>query len=238
MELWILATVVAFFVKGLCGFANTLVFTSIIGFGSSNVNISPVELVLGFPSNIILVYKNRKKLNWRIYVPLTALIIAGSIPGAFMLKYVNAQYIKIFFGVVTVLIGIEMMLKEYNLIKSRESKLIMFIVGVVSGVLCGLFGIGILLAAYVSSVTKSSSEFKANLSAVFVADNIFRIVLYSVLGVINLASLKQSAMLAPIMLLALFLGMKSSRLLDEKLAKKLVIVLLIISGVALVGSQL
>ena len=54
MAIWIVATFVAFFVKGLCGFANTLVFTSILGFGVNNVNISPVELVLGFPSNIIM----------------------------------------------------------------------------------------------------------------------------------------------------------------------------------------
>lgn len=59
MWLWILATVVAFFIKGLCGFANTLVFTSILGFGANNVNISPVELVLGYPTNIILTWKNR-----------------------------------------------------------------------------------------------------------------------------------------------------------------------------------
>ncbi len=60
MGLWIAATVGAFFVKGLCGFANTLVFTSILGFGSDNINISPVELVLGFPTNLILVWKERK----------------------------------------------------------------------------------------------------------------------------------------------------------------------------------
>lgn len=40
MWLWIIATLVAFFIKGLCGFANTLVFTSILGFGASDVNIS------------------------------------------------------------------------------------------------------------------------------------------------------------------------------------------------------
>lgn len=39
MWLWIVATIVAFFIKGLCGFANTLVFTSILGFGVNNVNI-------------------------------------------------------------------------------------------------------------------------------------------------------------------------------------------------------
>ena len=31
-----LAAVVAYFIKGLCGFANTLVFTAILSFGSVN----------------------------------------------------------------------------------------------------------------------------------------------------------------------------------------------------------
>ena len=30
MILWIIAAICAFFIKGLCGFANTLVFTSIL----------------------------------------------------------------------------------------------------------------------------------------------------------------------------------------------------------------
>ena len=46
MIYWILATLTAFFIKGLCGFANTLVFTSILSFGIVNANISPVELLI------------------------------------------------------------------------------------------------------------------------------------------------------------------------------------------------
>ena len=38
MWLWILAAFAAFYIKGLCGFANTLVFTSILGFGANNIN--------------------------------------------------------------------------------------------------------------------------------------------------------------------------------------------------------
>ncbi len=44
--LWILAAAAAYFIKGLCGFANTLVFTSILSFGASNASISPVDLLL------------------------------------------------------------------------------------------------------------------------------------------------------------------------------------------------
>ena len=110
MLLWIIATLVAFFVKGLCGFANTLVFTSIMGFGANNVAISPIELMLGYPANFILTLKNRKKLNPKVFIPLAIMVLAGSVPGAFLLKNVNATYIKIVFGVVIVF-GIEMLLR-------------------------------------------------------------------------------------------------------------------------------
>lgn len=99
--IWILATLSAFFLKGLCGFANTMVFDSILGFAVNNVNISPIELILGFPTNIILAWQNRKKLDYKVWVPIVILILMGSIPGALLLKEVNAKGLKIFFGIIT-----------------------------------------------------------------------------------------------------------------------------------------
>jgi uncharacterized membrane protein YfcA len=82
MYLWILAAVAAYFIKGLCGFANTLVFTSILSFGVANANISPIDLLLGYPTNLILTWKNRRSLDPKVYLPLAALVLVGSIPGA------------------------------------------------------------------------------------------------------------------------------------------------------------
>ena len=148
--IWILATLSAFFLKGLCGFANTMVFDSILGFAVNNVNISPIELILGFTTNIILAWQNRKKLDYKVWVPIVILILMGSIPGALLLKEVNAKGLKIFFGIIT------------------------------------------------------------------------------------LESLKMTACLFPFMLVGLFSGIYSSRILDDKLVKKIVILLLIISGIVLV----
>ena len=148
--IWILATLSAFFLKGLCGFANTMVFDSILGFAVNNVNISPIELILGFPTNIILAWQNRKKLDYKVWVPIVILILMGSIPGALLLKEVNAKGLKIFFGIIT------------------------------------------------------------------------------------LESLKMTACLFPFMLVGLFSGIYSSRILDDKLVKKIVILLLIISVIVLV----
>ncbi len=234
MVTWIIATFAAFFIKGLCGFANTLVFTTILGFGVNNVNISPVELVLGFPSNCILTWKNRKKLDPKIYIPMIALVLLGSIPGAFLLKNVDAHNIKILFGIVVILVGIEMMLKEYDKIHIKDSKVIFLIVGILGGIMCGLFGVGVLMAACVSRMTKTSEEFKANLSVIFIVENLFRIIMYTTIGIITPDSLKLVACLIPFMLAGVFAGMKSATILNEKLVKKLVIVLLILSGIALV----
>lgn len=227
------AAVCAYFVKGLCGFANTLVFSTILSFSTNNVNISPVELVLGLPSNIMISYKERKSVQWKVCLPLAGLVLLGDIPGILLLKNTNTQVIKGIFGFVIIAIGVEMLLREY-MRKTKKSQLLLITVGILSGILCGLYGIGALLAAYMGRVTDNSSSFKGNLCIVFLIDNLFLLVMYGVTGIITLATLKQSVVLFPFMALGLFLGMKGSSFLDEKKIKKLVIIMLILSGVSLI----
>ena len=234
MYLWIIATVVAYFIKGLCGFANTLVFTTILSFGTPNVNISPIDLLIGYPTNLILTWENRKKLDSKVYLPLIALVIIGSIPGVFMLKNVNTSIIKLIFGVVVIVLGLEMLLREYSKNRGKSSRILLAIIGVASGVLCGLFGVGALLAAYVSRVTDDSQSFKANISAVFIVDNTFRIILYSTLHILTLDTLKRGLILIPFVLIGLIAGMKCSSIMNKNLAKKITAVLLVISGISLV----
>lgn len=235
---WIIATICAFFVKGLCGFANTLVFTTILSFGNSNVNISPVELVLGYPTNIILAWKERRSIKWSVCIPLALLVIIGSIPGVLFLKNADTNIIKMIFGVVIIFIGLEMLLREFQTKKIKQSKVVLGVIGVLSGLLCGLYGIGALLGAYINRVTDDSSSFKANICVVFLVENTFRIVLYGLWGIITFDIVKQAIILIPFMLIGLVFGMLSGKFLDEKVIKTLVIIMLIISGVALIINNL
>jgi len=234
MYLWIIATLCAFFIKGLCGFANTLVFTSILSFGANNINISPVELVLGYPTNLILAFKERKQINWRMCLPLAVLVILGSIPGVFVLKNVDTGIVKTIFGFIIILLGIEMLLREFHPKQMKQSTLMLIFVGILSGLLCGLYGVGALLGAYLSRVTDNTHSFKANICVVFLVENTFRIVLYACTGILHFAILKKALILAPFMLIGLFGGMFAGNILNEKLIKRLVIILLIISGFALI----
>ena len=56
------------------------------------------------------------------------------------------------------------------------------VLGILSGFLCGLYGIGALLGAYVSRVTDDSSSFKANICVVFFVENTVRMVFCMVYG--------------------------------------------------------
>ena len=235
---WIIAAVCAFFVKGLCGFANTLVFTSILSFGNNNINISPVELLLGYPTNLILAVKERKSIKWSICLPLAALVILGSIPGALFLKTADTGIIKIFFGAIIIFIGLEMLLREFKPGKMKESKLLLGVIGLLSGVLCGLYGVGALLGVYLSRVTEDSKAFKANICFVFFVENTFRVFLYSLWGIINSAVLKNALILLPFVLAGLFLGMLCGKKINERYIKIIVIVLLILSDATLLFTNI
>lgn len=238
---WIVSTLCAFFVKGLCGFANTLVFSTILSFGNNNINISPIELLLGYPGNIILAWKEKMKIKWHLCVPLAGLVLLGNIPGIFLLKNADTGMIKLIFGFAIILIGMEMLFREMMSGKNgagqseeKGSKIVLAIIGVLSGILCGLYGIGALLGAYIGRVTKDTASFKANICIVFVVENTFRMVMYLTLGIITYEAAMQALLMVPFMLLGLAAGMLSGRFLSERIVKKLVIVLLILSGVALI----
>lgn len=235
---WILATLCAFFVKGLCGFANTLVFSTMLSFGNNNINITPVELLLGYPTNAILAWKERKAIDWKMSLPLAVLVLAGSIPGALFLKNTQSEVVKVVLGVVIVAIGLEMLLRERETGAKEQSKVLLFFIGLLSGFLCGIYGIGALLSAYVSRTAKDSHAFKGTICLVFFFENTFRVLMYIYCGIITLETAKQSLMLAPVMFVGLFAGMASGKVLDEKIVKKIVIIMLIISGGALIVNSL
>lgn len=234
MMWWIIATLCAFFVKGLCGFANTLVFSTVLSFGNDNINISPVELILGYPTNIIMVCQERKSIKWSICIPMVILVSVGSIPGILLLKNADTGFIKILFGFVIIFIGIEMLLREFQAKKPGQSRVMLGIIGVFSGILCGLYGIGALLGAYVNRVTNDSHSFKGNICVVFLVENTLRILIYTAYGILTGDILKQAIILVPFMLVGLALGMLSGEVLDEKVVRKLVVIMLILSGIALV----
>jgi uncharacterized membrane protein YfcA len=231
--LMIIAVVCAYLVKGMCGFANTLIFTSILSFQSRSVNITPVDLLLGIPSNILLAFRERRYVRLRSWLPLAVMVIAGAVPGIFLLKSGSDSLLKLILGTAIAGIGVEMLLRSRQKTKHKTAPAVLLVIGIVSGFLCGLFGIGALLSAYMGRTTENTDEFRGNLCMVFLADNLFRLIVYSTMGIITWDVVKNVLMLIPFMLAGLGTGMLLTRFISEKFMKDFVAVMLIISGISL-----
>ena len=169
MVLWIVSALLAYFVKGLCGFANTLVFSTILAFFNNNADITPVELLVGCPANAIMLWRERRSLKARIWVPLALVVVAGCVPGALLLRHVDASAIKVLFGFMIMVLGVQMLLQLRSKEQKKLSRAAALAIGALSGILCGLYGIGAMLGVYVGRMTDDVPAFKANLCAVFLS---------------------------------------------------------------------
>lgn len=232
------AAFAAYFMKGLCGFANTLVFSTILSFRENNLNITPVDLLLCYPANLVMAVRERKSIKGKRCLALAAMMMAGAVPGIFFLKLGNAKAVKVFFGLVVLAVTAELLFKERKQQKFSPNRGLMAVLGVLSGLLCGLFGIGALLGAYLSGISETTSEFKGTFSAVCAMENTFRVICYIALGILTPGIVKEAALLLPGAALGLGLGMAAAGKLPEKGIKLAVIVLLMLSGISLVVTNL
>lgn len=229
----------AYFVKGLSGFANTLVFSSVMGFAADTHNISPTDLLLGLPSNLYLAWRERRSVRWREVVILSALVLTGMIPGTLLLKVGNDQALKVLLGAAVAALGIEMLLRcRHTGPMAKPHPLVLLVIGLGSGVLCGLFGISAFLVAYIARTTSTQSQARGTMCCVFALENLMRMVLYLSGGILTWEIAKGVLSLLPAVAVGLWAGLRASRRIPESRAKQTVSVLLILSGGSLILTNL
>lgn len=235
MPLWMLAVLVGYFIKGVAGIGNTLVVTSAMSYTRTNAEITPVELLLCVPTNLAVTWVYRRHINWKLAIAPMCMVLAGDVLGVLLLKNVDVTAMKAVFGVVLILLSAEQLWRE---LRGKPGKAahpaLMLALGVSAGVLCGMFGVGALLAAYLSRVTTDDMTYKGTMSIIFTVENAFRVIAYSVTGLLTTASLINAAMLLPFMGLGLFLGIRLSSRMNARAMRIIIGVMLLISGVPLV----
>lgn len=236
--LYFIAAFLAYIVKGMSGFANTLVLSTILSFQTTNLNITPLDLVLSLPSNIALAWKDRKKLNLRICAPMALCIVLGALPGVFLLKLGNAAILKIAMGLLIAAIGVETWARGRAHHSSQGNTAALIIIGLISGVLSGIFGIGALMVAYINRYSGSNSEFRGNTCFVFAADNVFRLILYIATGVMTMDAVLHGLCLMPCMAAGIFVGTRLADKLGDAKARTATAILLILSGLSVAITNL
>lgn len=226
---------ISFFIKGITGFGNTLVMAPLFSFVVPNRFTTPVDLLISIPTNAYLVWKNRGSINFRTVMPLSLMLLAGVIPGILLLKTGNDLVLKAFLGVVIVALGIEMLYRKPpgEASSAGGNKALLVVVGLVSGVLAGMYGISAFLVAYISRTSADRSQFRANLCSLFLVDNIFRLIWYSAAGIMTMEIIRFTAFMAPAVVLGMYIGTRVDTGLKEETVRKATIYLLVVSGAVL-----
>ena len=82
------------------------------------------------------------------------MLLAGIIPGTFLLKVGNDRILKSILGIVVIGMALEMLTRKPTKNETKKNNpIFLIIIGIISGVLAGLYGIGALLVAYISRTT-------------------------------------------------------------------------------------
>ncbi|ADL53323.1 sulfite exporter TauE/SafE family protein [Clostridium cellulovorans] len=229
-----ISTLLAYFIKGITGFGNTLVMSPLYSFVTSNKLTTPIDLLFSIPTNIFIVWRERKNISIKVILPLSLMLIIGIIPGTLLLKIGSDWILKSILGLLIAGMGLEMLTRKTNENEvNKTNPIFLTFIGVLSGTLAGLYGIGALLVAYIMRTTNTKSQFRANICCVFLVDNIFRFFLYLYTGILNKETLLMALYLSPAVVIGMMIGIKVDSRMNEESIKKLVIALLIISGLVL-----
>jgi len=227
------ATFLAFFVKAITGFGNTLLMGSLFSFVVPNTITTPVDLLMSIPTNGYIAWRERKAITFKRTLPLAAFMVVGLIPGTFFLTLGADWLLRAIFGLVIVGMALQLAHKKADVQEKKNSAVIVTLTGLISGILSGIFGVGVLVAVYFSKTTDNKQQLRSNTCFVFFCENLFRLALYWATGILNRQILQITLVLLPAVVIGMALGRNADKHIDEAKMKRAVIALLILSGTML-----
>lgn len=225
-----------FIIKGLIGFGNPLFTAPALSMRLNNVVITPGCLLLDCPVNAYITWKNRSHFNWQRVASLLAAMMLGIIPGTLLLRFSMPKYLKALLGVIVIGLGVEMVtrnLRKKTTGGGKEHPLMRLVVAFFSGMCAGLFGINLFIVAYLERTAKDYQEFKGSMCFLFFGENLFRLCIYAITGLLTRKALLFGLVSAP----AAFIGLRLSSLIGKHVKvtwlRRGTIVLFILGGVNL-----
>ena len=164
-----LVQLAAYTLKWLIGFGNPLISAPLLAMRLDNTLITPGSLLPDLVINGRITWQNRNNFRWRAILPLLLAMVAGVVPGTWLLRFSLPWIIKTVLGGVVVFLGLEMATRRLRPIRPdrREIPWLRYLVAFFSGMCAGLFGINMFLVAYLQRTAKDYDEFKGSICFLF-----------------------------------------------------------------------
>lgn len=217
--------------KGMVGFGDPLISGPLLSMALPNSVITPGQVPVSLVLNAKMVWQNRKYFSWKLVFPISVFVLLGIIPGVLLLRYGSPAILKLGLGVVIILSGIEMLTRK-SAKKRKPNSIVRSVISFISGLTAGLFGINLLVLAYLYRVSENREGFRSNVCFVFLLECVFRGVLYLWNGMYTRECLYLSLAALPGALLGIAIGTRLDQYVSDQLADKFVIYVFIIGGVS------
>jgi len=221
------------------------------GFGAGLVSVGLLALIMPFiqdvvvilllvniPVELVVVWSSRKLLQWQGLLVIIVGVAAGILMGTWILLIGNPVLVLSILGIFLVVAG-----TAFALIPDRSHfqwpVWVAPLVGVVSGILAGLFGTGgppLIFYYQLQGIQKSI--FRSSLMAIFLSMALVRVPVYSLTGLITLPRILAALSITPAVALGAFLGHNVHLQLDEITFRRLVGIILALIGIILLSRHL
>lgn len=223
------------FIKGLSGFASALFAIPLLALFLDIKFVVPVFLLFDFISGIILTIQNRRFIDKRSGLLILSGLIIGTAVGTYLLVSFGNEALKRVFGVVVILFALKILILDKEDIKRQISKIWAPVSGLAGGCTGAMFGLnGPPMVMYLTHRLRDKQVFRATLYGLFFVDACYRLILYSFSKLITIEVIKFALYLTPFLLIGLLLGSKLHAKINENIFKKIIALILIITGLFLV----
>jgi uncharacterized membrane protein YfcA len=230
------ATFAAALVAGLAGFA-----FGIVAAAAWLHILNPVQtvtLIIGYGLVVqgYAVWKLRHALSWTRLWPFLLGGVPGVALGIFILGWTNPIYVRLAMGAVLVLFSIYSLVRP-TLKPVHAAAPVDLAVGFLNGALGGLTGLAGIIVVIWSTIRGWPKDVqRAVFQPVGVATFAMTAVGLGTTGAVSLDTAKLFLFGLPVLLVGTWLGLKLYGRLDEAAFRKIVLVLLLVSGAALIGT--
>jgi uncharacterized protein len=236
LGLFLLATFLGGFTSGLTGFAAGLVVSGVWLQILTPLQTAVLIAAYGIINQAYGVWKVRHAMQWRRILPLVIGGAAGVPLGAFLVTFLNPAYVRASVGVLLVCYSL------YNLLRPAvravaSNAVIDGGVGFFNGLLGGLTGLGGVISTIWVQLGGGPKDVQRAIfqPVLFITMTMATLTFAAAGHLFNADILKLFLIGLPALLLGLWSGVRLYGRLDDTAFRKAILVLLLISGVSLVG---
>jgi uncharacterized membrane protein YfcA len=225
----LLIVLLAGFIQGLVGFGSGLVMVPTLVLLIEPIVLIPAVLVHGLIMNMALSIEARRYIQAGRIAPILLGALIGLPFGTYLLMILSPDIIKILIGTVIVIFGL--ILISGRSFEVKRERIFTVPLGIMSGLLNGSVSMsGPPVILFFANQMIRKKNFRANTVTYFFFLNVATLFIFALVGLITMDVLVLAGVTLPFALLGILIGTKVSKKVDEKVFRRIALILVSIAG--------